>query len=221
MVAVLDRSLDPAGCLDATAAIDARSSTIVATVEALGLTALVPAERARRVFRFARDRLQYRFQAPRDPGQYVASRILDAGGGFCVQKAIVACALGRTAGIPTALVLCDMRDHTLAPRIVQALGTDVMFHHGLNAFHVDGEWRLADASLSPDLIERKRYRQNEFDGETDALLPPDTLDGQRHAEYLRFHGIYADLPFDQMLGAFVAGYARADLRLLADMGLST
>lgn len=42
-------------------------------------------------------------------------------------------------------------------------------------------------------------RHNDFDGETDALLRP----------------------FDQMLAAFVEGHARADLPLLAAMGLGT
>ncbi|MGE3737208.1 MAG: transglutaminase, partial [Blastocatellales bacterium] len=112
----------------------------------------------------------------------------------------------RAAGIPTALVLTDLRDYTLSPRIREMLGTDIMHHHGLNAFYLDGRWLKADASLSPDIMQRKGYRLVEFNGQQDALLAPTTLAGQPHAEYLVFHGLYDDLPYEQIMAAFRAAY---------------
>lgn len=220
MLPPFDRSLDPAQCLGATRHIDVDTPAIGELVRSLDLASLPPRARAERVFRFVRDAIRYRFAAPADPAAYVASRILDDGAGFCVQKALVTCALGRAAGVPTAIVLADLRDRSLSRTIVAALGTDIMFHHGLTAFHVDGAWRIADASLSPDLITRKGYRQVEFDGRSDAVMAATTTDGRPHAEYLAIHGLYADLPFAQMLEAFAAGYAAADVRLLAEMGLA-
>lgn len=221
MLPDFDRGLAPEQCLAETQYIDVRAPAILDATATLGMASRSPVERAGAVFSFVRDRLRYRFAAPLDPTAYVASRILVAGSGFCVQKALVACALGRAVGIPTALVLADLRDRSLSPTIVTALGTDVMFHHGLTAFHLDGAWRVADASLSPDLVTRKKYRQVEFDGRSDATLARTTEDGHAHAEYLAIHGLYADLPYDQMVAAFAAGYSRADAGLLAEMGLGS
>lgn len=136
-----------------------------------------------------------------------------------MQKAVLLAALGRAAEIPTALVLCDMRDHALPEKVIRAIGTNVMYHHGLNAFHLDDAWITVDASLDPKFLEKKRYPRVAFDGTADALLAATTTDGSRAAEYLTFHGRYADLPFEQTTAAFAAGYQQADLSALLAMGL--
>lgn len=217
MLPAFDRSLDPLDCLGPTPFIDAGTAAIVDTARTLAPGAS-PVERAVATFRFVRDELEYRFQACMAREDYVASTILCQRGGFCVQKAIAAAALGRAAGIPTALVLSDLRDRSLPPHVVAALGTDIMFHHGLTAFHLEGAWRIADASLSPVLVTRKGYRVVDFTGHDDAVQSSTTVDGRPHAEYLRIHGLYADLPFEQMIAAFQAGYARADATRLGGMG---
>ena len=83
----------------------------------------------------------------------------------------------------------------------------------------DGRWLTVDASLDPRFLERKRYPKVPFDGTSDALLPEHTTDGARAAEYLTFHGRYADLPFEQTTPAFIAGYQQADLSARVAMGL--
>jgi len=209
---------DPADCLRATPCIDSDHAAVRGLVGRLGVAALSPEARAARLFHHVRDEVRYAFRAALTREEYVASSVLDEGRGFCVQKAVLLCALGRAAGVPTALVLCDLRDRSLSPRVTRALGTDVMFHHGLNAFYLGDRWVRADASLSPDVVARKGYRPVEFDGTAEALLAPTTLDGSPHAEYLRFHGLFAELPFEPMVEAFVAAYAGADLVALADTG---
>lgn len=201
--------------LRATELIDATHPSIAELVEALRVREVPPVERARRLFDYVKREVRYEFSAKTAREDYVASRVLAAGRGFCVQKAVLLAALGRASGIPTAVVLSDMRDHSLPRWVADALTTDVMHHHGLNAFHIGGRWLKADASLSPDVTIRKGYRDVEFDGESDALLPPMTLAGAQHAEYLAFHGMYDDLPFEQMLAAFGRAYATADVQALA------
>lgn len=220
MLPTFDRSLNPDDCLGATWFIDLTAPAIQRVATSLDFEALPDAERAMKVFRFVRDQIRYQFMAKATPGEYVATRTLADGQGFCVQKAVLACALGRAVGVPTAIVLADLRDRSLPERVVEAIGTDVMFHHGLNAFYVGGAWRIADASLSEDLVIRKRYRQVDFDGTEDAVLAPTTLDGRPHAEYRTIHGIYADLPFEQMARAFELAYANADRHKLSALGLT-
>ena len=214
-----EQDLDPETCLQPTGIIDAAHPSITRCVASLGIDALPPAEKARSLFEFVRDEIRYEFMAKLGKDEYVASRILADGKGFCVQKAVLLCALGRAAGIPTALVLSDLRDDTLPEKIVSAMGTNVMFHHGLNAFYLNGRWIKVDASLSPDIVDKKGYRLVEFDGVADALQAATTQAGAPHSEYVRFHGFYADLPFGQMMQAFTGAYAKADIAALAEMGL--
>lgn len=208
----------PEECLGPTPCMDSDHPSVRAVLERLGIRGLSQVERAARLFEFVRDEVRYEFMAKLTPEEYRASYVLEAGRGFCVQKSVLLCALARAAAVPCALVLSDLVDHSLSARIVRALGTNVMHHHGLNAFHLGGRWVLADASLSPDVVSRKGYRQQRFDGTADALLPATTIAGAAHAEYVRFHGAYADLPFDQMLSAFAAAYQSVDLEVLVELG---
>lgn len=213
----LERTLDPTRCMHPTPFIESDAAIVVALAERVAGDA-DPKQRAIRLFEYVRDQVRYEFRAKLTRDEYRASNVLLEGKGFCVQKAVLLCALLRAARIPAALVLCDLKDHTLPKRIVDAMGTDIMFHHGLDAIFLDGRWVLADASLSPDVVERKRYRRVDFDGTTDAVFPSRTLDDARHAEVVKFHGLYPDLPFEQMIAAFAGAYQHADLTALAEMG---
>lgn len=194
--------------------VESAHPTIVALVDDLRVRGMPPVERAAALFRFVRDDIRYEFMAKLTAEEYRASHVLREGRGFCVQKAVLLCALSRAAGVPCALVMSDLVDHSLSPSIASMLGTNVMFHHGLNAFLLAGRWLKADASLSPDLSRRKGYRQVEFDGSADALIPATTFAGTPHATYRQFHGTYDDLPFEQMLRAFRAGYQHVDMQAL-------
>ncbi len=165
-----------------------------------------------------RDEIAYEFRIRFTPGEYVGSQILEEGRGFCCRKSALLCTLGRAAGIPGALALADMRDASLPPDFIKALGTDVMYHHGLAAFHLGGRWLKLDVALSPDVVSRKRTAPVVFDGDTDALHASETVDGQPSMTYMRFHGIYPDVPFDQMMTAFHAGYAGATPAMRGSMG---
>lgn len=186
----------------------------------LDISALPLKERAIKLFYFVRNEIEYEFMAKMTDAEYIASNVLAAGRGFCVQKAVLLCALGREAGIPTALVLSDLRDHTLPEKVVKALGTDVMYHHGLNAFFLEGRWIKVDASLTETLLAKKNLSCTDFDGEREALLPAETPDGKQHCEYLRFHGMYSDLPFRQMIDAFVEFYSKVDIDTMTKMNSS-
>ena len=192
---------------------------IAAVVSELKLRELAPRERATRAFTFVRDEIVYRFGAKKNKEEYIASNILKARTGFCIQKAIVLAALGRAAAIPTALVYCDYREHTLHPAIVKAIGTDVMHYHGYVAFHLNGAWRSADATFSPDIAEKNHYQLVEFDGSGDALLAPVTTEGKPHAEYLRVHGFFVDIPLRRMMTAVYNYYKDAGEEGLVTLGI--
>jgi transglutaminase-like putative cysteine protease len=69
-------------------------------------------ERARRLFLHVRDGIRYSIYNPFWLRvHYLASGILERGHGYCVQKAVVLCALARAAGIPARLRFCDIINH--------------------------------------------------------------------------------------------------------------
>lgn len=205
--------------LEPTPFIESTHPAIAARVRELALDALSPRERAARLFEHVRTDVRYEFMAKFQRDDYLASNVLSNNQGFCVQKAVLLAALARAAGVPTALVLCDMRDHALPEKVIRVIGTNVMHHHGLNAFHLDGRWITVDASLDRRFLDKKRYPRVPFDGTNDALLPEHTVDGGRAAEYVTFHGRFAEFPFEETTQAFIRGYQRADLSALVAMGL--
>ncbi|MBW2261811.1 MAG: transglutaminase family protein [Deltaproteobacteria bacterium] len=217
MVREAASALDPDACLEPTGFIDSGHPAIHEALARLGIEKASPRERALKVFAFVRDSVRYEFMAKFTREEYTASHVLAAGRGFCVQKSVLACALGRAAGVPTALVLSDMRDNTLPARMASALGTDVMYQHGLNAYHIGGRWLLTDGVFSPDLVMRRAYRPVLFDGTADALLASTTRSGKPHIEYTAFHGIHADLPFDAMMDKFRKGYSSVDIPALLEL----
>ena len=210
-MSLLDRSLDPAACLVPTRFVDHHDPAIRDVIDQLSLSGLADHERAIRVFEFVRDEVRYAFRAKPDPTDYAASQILAEGEGFCVQKAILLAALGRAAEIPTAIAICDLQDETLPAYIVDVIGGPTMYHHGLNAFHIYGQWLLADASLSPDVITRKGYRPVVFDGSGDALLSATTLSGDPHATYTEWRGLFPDFDFDELIRTFAEEYPKTDV----------
>ena len=111
----LDRSLDATQCLDPTGFIDSDTAAVEALARHMRGDG-PPVQQAVRLFEHVRDEIQYEFRAKLTPDEYRASRILADGKGFCVQKAVLLCALLRAARIPSALVLCDLKDYTLPPR---------------------------------------------------------------------------------------------------------
>jgi len=207
---------DPSLCTGPTAFITSNESSIRQCIERLEVLGRTSVERAVRVFKFVRDDITYDFLAKLTPQEYEASYTLRVGKGFCTQKAVLLAALGRAAGIPTALVLTDLRDDSLPERVIRAMGGSNLFEdHGLVAFHLDGQWVKADATLSPDVVRRRRYRPVEFDGREDALLAATTLEGRPHIRYESVRGVYADLPFDEMVRVLKERFQRIDVEALA------
>lgn len=139
---LLERELLPDDCLDSTSFIDTDDDAI-REISYRVAGAGEPTDRAVRIFNYVRDQVQYEFRAKLSQDEYKASRVIADGRGFCVQKAVLLSALLRAADIPAAIVLCDLKDHTLPPRIVEAMGTETMFHHGLNAIFLDNCWQSA------------------------------------------------------------------------------
>ena len=174
-------------------------------------------ERIRRLFAAVRDEIRYDpYSVCSDPFEYRASTVLRRGAGYCVPKAVLLAAAGRSLGIPARLGFSDVRNHLQSPRLAEVMGTDVFVFHGYAELHVDGAWRKATPAFNATLCDRFGVAPIEFDGTRDALLHQFTADGSRHMEYVRDRGVFADLPLERILDAFAAAYPRPLVRAVDD-----
>jgi transglutaminase-like putative cysteine protease len=125
-----------------------------------------------------------------------ASRILEWGKGYCVQKAVLLAALARAAGIPSRLAFAKIRNHRVPPHIARDIGTDTFPRHGYNQFLLNGNWVSAAATFDQRLCERNDLPCVEFDGKIDAILPEKDLKGRPYIQYIEKFPPREDLPFD-------------------------
>lgn len=154
------------------------------------------AEALQKIFLFVRDQIPYNMYAVSgNPIYYKASKILEMGNGYCLQKAILFTALGRAAEIPGRLVLVAIRNHLTPPDVVELLGGNVFFPHAYSQFYVEDHWVNVAATYDKPLCERIGAAVPEFDGRSDTLLPAADLAGRKFIEYIDHYGVFDDLPW--------------------------
>ncbi|MEM8902763.1 MAG: transglutaminase family protein [Actinomycetota bacterium] len=162
-------------------------------------------ERERAVALFLRVRDGYRYDpydTSRDPDDYLASTIVASTTNWCVPKSVLLTAAARAAGIPARLGFADVRNHLTSEKLMATMGTDLFAWHGYSELHVDGRWLKASSAFNVELCERFGTKVLDFDGTADALMHPFDERGNRHMEYVRQRGSYADLPLDEIFATF-------------------
>ena len=127
-----------------------------------------------------------------------ASRTLETRRAWCVPKAILLAACCRAQGIPARLGFADVRNHLSTERLRTMMGTDIFAWHGYTAIQLEGTWVKATPAFNLELCEKFKLKPLDFDGKSDAVYHPFDLDGNRHMEYIRFHGEYDDVPLAKM-----------------------
>lgn len=137
--------------------------------------------------------------------EYKASVILQRGRGYCVSKAIVLAAAARVVGIPSRLGLADVRNHLTTERLKKLIKTDIYFH-GFTELFLNGVWLKVTPTFNMSLCERFGIKPLEFDGCSDCLFHEFNSTGKRHMEYIKYHGTFADVPFDMIVSTTQAMY---------------
>ena len=127
---------------------------------------------------------------------FKASRILEWGKGYCVQKAVLLTALGRASGLPSRLVFAKIKNHSVPSHVLEKLGTNVFPRHGYNQFLLNGQWVSAAATFDRNLCKKNGLPTVEFDGKRDSILPGKDLAGRTYIEYIKKFPPVDDLPFD-------------------------
>jgi transglutaminase-like putative cysteine protease len=153
-------------------------------------------EKAVRLFYYVRDEIPYNlYMISVFSEDFIASRVLQWGKGYCVQKAVLLAALGRASGIPSRLSFAAIRNH-MVPQNIRALTGDNIFpRHGYNEFLIDETWVSAAATFDRTLCGKRGLPAVEFNGVENAYLPSTDAGGNPYIEYIEKFGHYADLPF--------------------------
>jgi transglutaminase-like putative cysteine protease len=168
-----------------------------------------PVEKAIALYYAVRDQIRY------DPydlqySKYAmrASTVLNKESGYCVAKAVLLAAVGRFQGIPCRLGFADVTNHLSTARLRAMMGTDLFIYHGYTEMYLHDKWVKATPAFNLSLCTKFGVLPLEFDGSRDSVFHPYAANGQKHMEYVRDHGHFADLPFDRIFSAYGATYPR-------------
>jgi transglutaminase-like putative cysteine protease len=137
-----------------------------------------------------------------------ASAVLKKQTGYCVAKAVLLAAVGRRQGIPCRLGFADVTNHLSTARLREMMGTDLFIYHGYTEMYLGGRWVKATPAFNLELCTKFGVLPLEFDGSRDSIFHPYDAHGQKHMEYVRDHGHFADLPFARIFAAYGKTYPR-------------
>jgi transglutaminase-like putative cysteine protease len=168
-----------------------------------------PKMMAKAIFLFVRDEISYNtYSFSTSRKDYQAHTILEQGKGYCIQKAVLLAALCRTVGIPTRLLLANIRNHQIPAKLAEMMKTDIFYCHGYNEIYLDGRWLKATPTFDRFMCERMEINPVNFDGNQDAVFDQHSRDGRLHIEYLKQWGAFPDLPFTEIMGTFYDNYGK-------------
>ncbi|MCK9263491.1 MAG: transglutaminase family protein [Desulfomonilia bacterium] len=153
-------------------------------------------EKALHLFTFVRDAIPYNlYMISVFKEDFRASRILEWGKGYCVQKAVLLAALARASGIPSRLAFARIRNHKIPERVARLMGTNVFPRHGYTQLLLDNTWVSVAPTFDSALCQKIGAPVVGWDGRSDAVLPIRDLKGDAYIEYVEKFGAFADLPF--------------------------
>jgi len=194
-------------CLKPTRFIDSNAPAVIAFAKQAVGDAASDIDRAVSLFYAVREEIRYDpYDVDLTPGGFKASAVLARGVGFCIPKAIVLTALARVVSIPSRLGFADVRNHLTTERLKSIMKTDIFTYHGFTELFLDGRWIKATPTFNLSLCKRFGVKPLDFDGRHDALFHEFDRNGNRHMEYVKYHGSFIDLPYDTIRNAFKTTY---------------
>lgn len=166
-------------------------------------------EKVKALFYWVRDEIKYnmRLFIPKVINNFKASNVIKKRQGFCVSKSILLSSLVRAIGIPARIHLVDLINHKISQKVIDLMGTNIFYYHGFSEVLLNNKW----IKLTPSFDKETAIKQGflpmcEFDGEHDAVFPPQDIDGNKFGEYIGDRGVHADIPLDEIEKLFEEKY---------------
>ncbi len=169
------------------------------------------AEKVKALFYWVRDEIKYNMMSyiPSVKANFKASVTLRRRYGFCVSKSILLSSFARAIGIPARIHLVDLINHLISQKIIDFMGTPVMFYHGYSEVFLNDRWiKLTPSFDKATALKAGFLPMVEFDGKRDAIFAEYDLKGNRFGEYVKDRGIHADLPLSEIEKVFVERYPK-------------
>ena len=199
--------------LEPTFAIDSDSEVVKEKATLLTEKYTSQKDKAKALFYFARDEIKYIPYPPFSIEGYRASKTLQRREGYCVQKAVLLTSLARAVGIPSRLGFADIRNHLAPKDLVEVMGTNLFVYHGYSELWLNNRWVKATPAFDIGMCNKFDLKPVEFDGLTDAVFHERNKNGELHIEYVKYHGAYVDLPFKEIMRAFIDEYPIASKKV--------
>ncbi len=195
--------------LKPTSIIDSDHPTVVEFAQKVVGRSRDPLNQAIKIYYAVRDGIRYDPYCPfYRPEHYRASNVLKIGRGYCVCKASLLCALGRSLGIPSRVGFATVRNHLATKQMLERQGSDLFVYHGYTDFYLNGKWVKATPAFNKELCQRHKVAPLEFNGLEDSVFQPYNLDNHLYMEYMEFLGTYADIPVDIIVAGWEKAYGR-------------
>jgi transglutaminase-like putative cysteine protease len=137
-----------------------------------------------------------------------ASLVLKKGRGYCVAKAVLLAACARSQKIPARLGFADVQNHLNTKKLKELMGTDTFFYHGFTELFLKNQWVKATPAFNLELCNNFNVKPLEFDGTKDSIFHPFDKSGNKHMEYIKDHGSFADLPWDMIMADSKKAYPK-------------
>ncbi|MDM8536410.1 transglutaminase family protein [Desulfobacterales bacterium HSG17] len=137
-----------------------------------------------------------------------ASSTLKKGRGYCVAKAVLLAACARCQKIPARLGFADVKNHLNTAKLQALMGTDTFYYHGFTELFLNNQWVKATPAFNLELCNNFNVEPLEFDGTEDSIFHPLDKSGNKHMEYIKDHGSFADLPWDMIIAEAKKAYPK-------------
>jgi len=187
--------------------IDSSHPNIIDFVNNIELSNKNSREKAILLFNIVRDQIIYDpFTFNLKPDYLKASNIVKQKKSFCIPKAILLAAVARASDIPARLGFANLKNYRMGKELKELLQTNLLAWHGYVELFLNDKWIKATPAYNKDLSEHTNTPSVEFDGKTHAIFPEKDNDGNRHMEYLTYHGTFPDLPLEKIKESMINYY---------------
>lgn len=82
------------------------------------------------------------------------------------------------------------------------MASDVFVWHGYSEIYLDDRWQKVSSAFNIELCERFGVKVLDWTGDGDSLMHEYDNNGRKHMEYLRSHGSFDDVPYDELMLAY-------------------
>jgi hypothetical protein len=155
-----------------------------------------------------RDEIKYNMISyiPQIKANFKASTTLRRGYGFCVSKAILLSSFARALGIPARIHLVDIINHKISEKVVEFMGTNIMYYHGYSELWINNRWKKLTPSLDKATCIKAGFLP--LVSYEKGVFPIKDENGGLFVEYLKDRETHADLPLEEIEKVFENKYGK-------------